>query len=161
MKTLKKLSILLFATFLWIGCASDDNNPTGGNEFLTAKVDGTDFSSFEDSIGASIGTGGTGDVLAVQGSNNSGDYIRINITSYTGVGIYTTGDVITNVNSLSYGSVTPLAAWTTTFDIGNGTIEITEDSATHIKGTFSFTGFNANDSTNKTITQGEFSAEKQ
>lgn len=161
MKTLKKLSILLFATLLWVGCTDDSNNPSGGDEFLTAKVDGADFSSFEDSIGASIGTGGAGDVLAVQGSNNSGDYIRINITSYTGVGTYTTGDAITNVSSLSYGSVTPLAAWTTTFDIGNGTVEITEDSATHVKGTFSFTGLNSSDSTNKTITQGEFSAKKQ
>lgn len=163
MKTLKRISILLFATILWVSCSSDDDNPDAGSdgEFLTAKVDGADFSSFEDSIGASIGTGGAGDVLAVQGSNTSGDYIRINIVGYNGVGTYVTGDNISNTSSAGYGTVQPIAAWNSTFDIGSGTIEITEDTSTYVKGTFSFSGLNAADSSTKSITQGEFRANKQ
>lgn len=163
MKNLKKITILLFATLLWVSCASNDDNPDGseGGEFLTAKVNGTNFSSFEDSIGASIGTGGAGDVLAVQGSNTGGDYIRINLTSYTGIGTYTIGNSITNVSSIAYGSVTPLGAWTSTFDIGNGSVEITDDNSDFVEGTFSFTGINNSDNTTKNVTEGKFKAKKQ
>lgn len=162
MKTLKQITVLLFVAFLSVSCSeNDENNPTSGDEFFTAKVDGVDFSSFEDAIGASIGTGGSGDVLAVQGSNSVGDYIRLNISGYTGVGTYTTGDNLSNVSSASYGTISPVAAWTSTFDIGSGSIEITEDTDTLVKGTFTFTGLNASDNSTKSITQGEFSALKQ
>lgn len=162
MKALKQISILLFTALMMISCSSDDNNPTGANgeEFLTAKVDGADFSSFADAIAATIGSGGTGDVLAVQGSNTSGDFIRLNIVNYNGVGTYTTGDNISNTSSVSYGTVQPIANWISTFDVGSGTVEITEDTDTYVKGTFSFTGLNSSDSTTKTITEGEFKADK-
>jgi len=46
-----------------------------------------------------------------------------------------------------------------TFDIGSGTITITEDDDNHVKGTFSFTG--VGQSTSKQITEGKFNAPKQ
>lgn len=155
MKNLKKIGVLLFLTLL-ISCGgSDDDNPTGGDAFLTAKVAGVDFASMEVSVGASV----TSSVLAVQGSNANGDYIRLTAVNYNGVGTYKTGNSISSTNSAMYGSINPIAAWTSTFNIGEGTIEVTEDNSTHVKGTFSFVGVNDSKG-NKTITEGKFSAPK-
>ncbi len=156
MKNLQKFSLLLLITLISISCSSsDDDNPTGGDAFLTAKVAGTDFASMDVSVSATV----TSTILVVQGSNAGGDFIRFNISSYNGVGTYNTGDNLTNTNSIMYGTITPVASWTSTFNIGNGTIEITEDSATHVKGTFSFLGYNGS-TDRKEITEGNFSAPK-
>lgn len=155
MRNLKKIGVLLFLSLL-ISCGgSDDDNPTGGDAFLTAKVAGVDFASMEVSVGASVSS----NVLAVQGSTANGDYIRLSIMGYNGVGTYKTGNSISSTNSAMYGSINPIASWVSTFDVGNGTIEVTEDTATHVKGTFSFVGVNDSKGS-KTITEGKFSAPK-
>lgn len=155
MKNLKRISILICLSLI-ISCGeSDDDNPTGGDAFLTAKVADVDFASMEISVGASV----TNTILAVQGSNANGDYIRLTIASYKGVGTYKTGDHISNTNSAMYGTIKPIAAWVSTFDVGNGTIEVTEDNATYVKGTFSFLGHNGN-TDKKEIMNGQFSAPK-
>jgi hypothetical protein len=156
MKTLKNL-ILFTCLSLLISCGDNTDEDLGisGEGSLSANVAGTSFTSLKTTVSAVITNG----VAAIQGSNSNGDYIRINISSYAGVGTYNTGDVISNTNSIAYGSVSPFAAWTSTFDIGTGTIEITEDTATTVSGTFSFTGFNgATD--NKAVTEGKFNATK-
>ncbi len=156
MKNLQKIAVLLLTVFMF-SCGSSGDEPTGGDAFLTADVAGASFASMKASVGATETNG----VLAVQGSTANGDYIRLNIFSYNGAGTYVTGDAITNTNSLMYGTITPsVAAWTSTFNIGQGTIRITEDTATHVKGTFSFSGFNAAAGTNKQVSSGEFSAPK-
>jgi len=139
------------------GTGGDDGSGTSGDEFLTAKVDGADYAAAQDPaviVGAQI----AGSILIFQGGTNEGVTIQGTINGYNGVGTYTTGDDITNTNSLNYITVTPVALWGSTFNIGSGTIEITSDDGTTIEGTFSFEGFNASDSTTKTITNGSFKA---
>ena len=158
MKNLKNLFLLAFVTLL-CSCsdATDEDLGLSGEGTFTAKVDGTDFASLKATVGATVTNG----VAAIQGSNAGGEYIRVNIMNYTGVCTYKTGDALTNVNSIQYGTVNPIAAWISTFDIGNGTIEITEDTSTTISGTFIFTGLNSNDNnSSKMVTEGKFSAPK-
>ena len=156
MKNLKILFLFLSATLIF-SCenASDEDLGLTGEGTLTAKVSGNDFMSLKSTVGAQVTNG----VAAIQGSNSQGDYIRINIANYNGAGTYKTGDALTNTNSISYGSISPVVTYMSTFDIGTGTIEITEDTATTISGTFTFLGYNGpND--RKEITAGTFSAPK-
>lgn len=159
MKNLKKLMLFLFVAVL-TSCSNSSDEELGitGEGILTAKVDGQTWSSLKATVGATV----SNNVLAVQGSTSNGEYIRFNIMNYTGVGTYKTGDNLSNANSISYGTIDPIVAWVSTFNLGSGTIEITEDTATTVTGTFSFSGINssANNST-KTVTEGTFSAPKK
>lgn len=158
MKTLK----LIFALALLLGISScsdstDEDLGLSGEGSLTAKIDGSNFEALSVAVVATI----SNNVAAIQGSNSDGEYIRLNISNYNGVGTYTTGNSISNVSSAMYGSVNPVIAWVSTFDIGTGTIEVTEETDTTIKGTFSFTGINSDgNTTSKTITEGKFNAPK-
>ena len=157
MKTLKKISLLLFLSLL-ISCGNNDDDDLGvsGEGSLSAKVDGTKFTALSVAVAATT----SNDVLAVQGSDASGIFIRINIMNYNGKGTYKTGDSPSNTSSMIYGTVQPIASWASTFNIGNGTITVTEDTETAVKGTFSFTAVN-DDMGSKTITEGTFNAPKQ
>ncbi len=164
MKTIKKtiyVTLLCLSVILASCSSSDDSGDggdggTGGEEFLTAKVDGSNFAAAQTPaviVGATSGNG----LMTFQGGTNEGNTIRGSVFNYNGEGTYTTGDNITNVNSLSYITL-PNNLWNSTFDIGSGTITITSDDGTTIEGTFSFEGFNADDSSTKTITEGSFKA---
>lgn len=159
MKNLKSILLFAFVSIL-VSCsdATDEDLGLTGEGTFTAKVDGSDFASLKATVGATVSNG----IAAIQGSNAGGEYIRINIANYTGVGTYKTGDALTNTSSIQYGTINPVAAWISTFNIGNGTIEITEDTSTTISGTFSFTGSYTNNgtTTTKTVTEGKFSAPK-
>jgi len=158
MKNFKKL-VLFISVAMFLSCSNSSDEDLGltGEGTLTAKVDGQAWSSLKATVGAVVSSG----VLAVQGSTSNGEFIRINIINYTGVGTYKTGDNLSNVNSASYGTIDPIATWMSTFNLGSGTIEITEDSATTVKGTFSFTGINASaGNSSKAITEGTFNAPK-
>jgi len=132
-------------------CSSNDDIGSG-DEVLTAKVDGKNYEASILTIGAVL----NGKILAIQGGTNSGETIRINITNYTGVGIYKTGDALTNVNSVSYITLTPLATWSSTFNIGSGTIEVHSENGSVVEGIFSFEGVSGN--VTKNITNGVFKA---
>lgn len=156
MKNLKTLLVFICLSVVF-SCsdATDEDLGLSGEGSLTATVDGTTFTSLKATVGATSTNG----VAIIQGSNASGEFIRINIANYTGVGTYTTGDSLSNTSSISYGTVNPVATWMSTFNLGSGTIEITVDNGTTISGTFSFEGINQG-SPNKTITNGSFSAPK-
>ncbi len=157
MKTFKKLSILFFLALLCVSCSSnDEDNPIEGSDgFLTAKIEGDSFSSIEISLSAIKSTNQNGTALNMQGSNSVGNFIGIGIFNYNGVGTYKTGNAVGNANSLTYGTVNPLESWISTLIAGDGTIEITAETDTHVEGTFTFTGEGKNNST-KTITEGKF-----
>lgn len=158
MKTLYKLSLLSFMFIFFMACSDDD--PTEGTNdgaSLSAKVDGTNFASLEVSVSAIVNSG----VLAVQGSNSSGEFVRINVTSYNGEGTYKAGDALANTNLMMYGTASPVKSWATTFNFGTGTVTITEETSTHIKGTFTFNGYEASSKTTKKITEGTFNAPKK
>lgn len=173
MNTLKVLSryALIFMALLVTACDNDDDSTDGGDdpdgatgtEFVTAKIDGADYAAAQDPaviVGATI----DGGVFAVQGGTNDGETIRITINNYDGPGTYITGDVVTNGNMLAYVTLTPLATWmnggvTALVDgVGTGTIEVTSDADGVVEGTFSFKGYNGEDMTTKTITEGQFKA---
>lgn len=156
MKNLK--NVLLFVCLLaFVSCsdATDEDLGISGEGTFTAKVDGVVFTSLKATVGASV----TNQVVAVQGSKSNGEYIRFNILNYAGIGTYTTGDAVSNTNSIQYGTVTPISTWISTFNLGTGTIEITEDTSTNISGTFSFTGVQ-DGFANKIVTEGTFNAPK-
>lgn len=176
MRTLKQFMLftMLFGAFAFSSCSSDDDGGNsggngggggnGGNEFLTAKIDGADFAAAQ-SPAVIVGAQSTNGVLVVQGGNNNGDTISMTISSYNGVGTYTTGDQIANTNGIMYLEINPSSnSWASnlaTAALGTlqpGTIEITSDNGTTVEGTFSFEGYNANDMSVKMVTQGEFKA---
>jgi hypothetical protein len=156
MKNFKKVFLFMFIAVL-VSCSdsADEDLGISGDGSLSAKVDNATFTSMSVSVAAVVSNG----ILSVQGSNSSGEYVRILISNYSGTGTYTTGTVVTDPSSFSYGTVNPVATWISTFNLGSGTIEITEDNSTAISGTFSFTGVNQG-SANKVITEGVFSAPK-
>ena len=164
LKRMFVLTLMISSATLLTNCDKDED-PTdggGGNEHLTAKVDGADYAASKDPasiIGATKSSG----TLTVQGGDNSGQTIRLIATGYTGVGTYTFGGIgngssgtyITNptdFNNLQKNT------YSTSFRDGNlGTIEVTKDDDSVVEGTFSFEGFNS-ESNKKTITEGSFKA---
>ncbi|MFK5983639.1 MAG: DUF6252 family protein [Flavobacteriaceae bacterium] len=179
MKTIKKTIYISFLCLSVIlsSCSSDDDNNgdgdnggTGGAEYLTAKVDGSNWAAstdFETLIGAETATANGTTNMIIQGSINSGDYIQIVISNYNGTGTYITGDDIQNTNSLSYGELvgtTGIDLWSNGFltailgGIGAGEIVVESDANGIVTGSFNFIGYNANDESTKNITVGEFKA---
>jgi len=179
MKTLSKtlyLSLVCLA-LVFTGCNKSDDGDVAGaggaggggggtGEFLTASIDGTGFTASTD-LASLIGAQTTNGVLVVQGSTNSGSFINFSIVNYTGAGTYTTGDDLTNSNSIQYGELngTTLSSWGSnlaTSAVGGlqpGEIIITSEANGVIEGTFSFEGYNASDMSRKMITSGSFKSD--
>ena len=167
------LLIMTFSLVTLTGCSSDDDGGSGGgggggggggSEFLTAKIDGTDFAAAQ-SPAVIVGATSTSGILAVQGGDNSGNTINMSIQGYTGVGTYTTGDALSNTNLIQYLEISPaVASWMSsgvTSAVGGlmpGSIEITSDDGTTVEGTFTFEGYNGDDMSTKLITEGSFRA---
>lgn len=169
MKTIKKrvYATMVCVALILTGCSKNNDDDGGGGdtgggaESFTAKIDGTSFSASNDPatlIGAQLNSG----VFVAQGSDNSGNAINFNITSYTGAGTYHTGDLLTNPNMIQYVRVSPQGGWGSnlaTAALGTltpGTIVISSDNGTVIEGTFSFEGYNSSDMSTKMITEGSF-----
>ena len=100
--------------------------------------------------------------MAIQGGDDQGNTIRINLASYNGVGTYETGSNMSNFNTLSYIEL-PQSLWGNDFASNlsgqnPGTVEITEVTDDYVKGSFSFDGYNAADMTSKVFTNGTFQA---
>jgi hypothetical protein len=154
------------------GCnkSDDDGGDQGqqggaGGESFTASINGSDFAAstdFETLISAQMTNG----VLVAQGSTNSGNFINFSIINYSGTGTYTSGDNLTNSNSMQYGEVngTAVSSWGSNLEtsaVGGltpGEIIITSDANGVVEGTFSFEGYNAADMSSKMITSGRFKA---
>lgn len=174
MKTIQNMGLaaVMILSLLATACSGDDDATTAtdddtdtaaGAEFVTAKVDGANFAAAQEPaviVGATIDSG----VLAVQGGTNDGETIRVTVVGYDGPGTYTTGDNPTNGSMLMYLTLTPTATWmnsgiTALVDgIGTGTVVVSSDSDGVVEGTFSFTGYNAEDMSTKEVTEGKFKA---
>lgn len=173
MKTLKQLSIVLCMALAVLSCNKDDDDNAsaggggGGDESFTASVDGAAFAADTDLatlIGGSLTSSGGQMVLVGQGSTNNGDFINFSIVNYNGTGTYTTGDALSNANSIQYGEVAGQSAviWGSnlaTAVLGTlraGEIVVTVQDDTHAEGTFSFEGYNSADMSTKNVTSGAF-----
>ena len=161
---LKTLSILLIWVTLLCSCNKDDDNDSSdaAEGFVSAKIDGVDWKSSSDY--KTTGAKKTGNILAVQGSDNDGNAINFSIANYNGVGTYKTGDSYTNSNQLLYVTINPIVSWFSNLataalgSLSPGTINITIDDGKTVEGTFSFNGYNGETETIKKITDGEFKA---
>lgn len=158
-------SILLLGVLTINSCSKNDDNgdkPGENSEYLTAKVNGSNYtggSEHGDFISATISSG----VLVFQGTNNSGSGINFTIVNYTGEGSYKTGDHIENMNLIQYVEVSPMGAWSsngvlTELGLEPGEINVTKQTNNHVEGTFKFVGFNPQDESTKSITEGKFRA---
>ncbi len=169
MKTITKLSLialLAFGSFNLASCSDDDNNSNngGGNtpegEFVSAKVNGQDFSSSTlfDAVAASHPNATT---LMVQGSDNSGKAIQIMVLGLNGTGTYNLSNM--QNGQMLYTVASPFASYSSAAGSGaQGTLEITHIDDTKVEGTFSFTGKNPNDTSQSvTVTDGSFRANFQ
>lgn len=177
MKKLKTLMLFLITASLttFSSCSSDDGGADSGapSGLLVAKVDGVSYKSFEISSMATISTTGPSNTLVIIASNSDGNAFSMTVFGYTGEGTYEfTGAnlAITNVASYSETEVNlsnPTASTTEMWqapydDTLVGSVSISEETETHIKGTFSFKAKNVGgDDSIKNITEGSFNLKKQ
>jgi hypothetical protein len=155
MKNLKISLIAIFACLFVTSCSSSDDLGLGGSggKSLSVKIDGSSFNASELTTSAIVTNG----ILTIQGGKTNGETLRVTIMNYTGAGTYKTGDNISNVNSMNYITLSPVATWSSAFDIGSGTLVVSSDSGSKVEGTFNFVGVNG--SSSKNFTEGKFSIE--
>lgn len=158
-------SILVLSILAISSCSKNDDNednPAGGSEYLTAKVNGANYtggSEHGDFITASVNSG----TLSFQGTNNSGSGINFSIINYSGEGTYATGNELNNMNLIQYIEVSPMGTWISNgvlvpLGLEPGEIKVTKQTEDYVEGTFKFVGYNSQDETTKTITEGKFKA---
>ena len=174
-----------FMLFLMIGslitltsCSSDDDSSGDGNGgaasgTLSAKVDGTSYQSIEISSSATVVNAGGFISLIIIASNSDGNAFSFSILGYEGTGTYDfTGADIAITNTASYTETdvdvnNPLNSttevWQAPYDNTlAGSVSVTEESDSKVKGTFNFTCKNVNgDDSVKNITDGSFDLNKQ
>ncbi|GGD14353.1 DUF6252 family protein [Flavobacterium orientale] len=174
MKSIKLICALLIAGSFsfFTSCSSDDNGGGGGNAAagtIKAKVDGTNVTTMEMvTLANQVGT-----MLSIQGNTGgtSSKAFVLNVTTFDGVGTYDIGGTLGlgqanasytefNVN-LSNPAASETNIWSAPYTGGDkvGEINVSEITATHIKGTFSFSAKNSDDNSMKQITEGSFNVE--
>lgn len=178
MKT-KKLFYAVFAMLFAvssfsISCKSDDDGGSGGSAAegtITYKVDGQKVTTMSMTSVATFGGAGSNQILAIQGSDSGTSpnrAVRFNL-AYDGPGTYSFSDGV--INQAMYIELTvdpnnPMGAeehsWMAMAGIGSGEIKISEQSDTHVKGTFHFVGHSdAESPQNREITEGSFNVKIQ
>ncbi|RDK89234.1 DUF6252 family protein [Marinirhabdus gelatinilytica] len=167
MKTLKKLTFLLFVSLAVMACNKSDDDggddPQGGVGSFTAQVDGSSFTGITGTVVAQLSNNGT--ALAVSGGTNDSENLQIILTAFDGVGTYQLG--LTNIGSYAFlpDPSNPDPSTVVTYTTVNGTssngeINISSFDGDTVAGTFSFTAFNPqNTSESVEVTNGEFNIE--
>ena len=178
MRNLKQfmLFVMIGSLVTLTSCSSDDDSGDGGGAAsgtLSAKVDGTNYQSMEISSSATVVNAGGVNNLVIIASNSDGKAFSFTIFGFGGAGTYrlTGADIaVTNTGSYTETDVdinNPINStteiWQAPFDNTEvGEIVVTEETATKVKGNFSFTCKNVNgDNSVKTITDGAFNLNKQ
>lgn len=166
MKTSRKLSFLLIGlislSVIFNSCRKDDDeseNKSASGPHLSAKVNGSEYKSYVDPTGVAAGG-----MLVIQSSDTSGNSIQIQIANYNGKGTYNSGGNNLTKGYINYMKMISIGNMKTYTSVrGTGKVEITEASATEVKGTFTATAFeNVSGSTDKVdITEGTFTAKIQ
>ncbi|MBR9914670.1 MAG: hypothetical protein GYB32_07565 [Algicola sp.] len=170
MRKFKQLLVIVMTLSVMsiTSCSSDDDGGGPGNApsgVLVAKVDGASYQSMEISSSATIANNGNN--LIIIATNSDGKAFSFTIWGYEGVGTYTIGGDINIANVASYtetdvdlnnpqNSTTEI--WQAPFDdTVAGELNVSEETETNLKGTFSFTCKNVNgDQSIKNITDGSF-----
>ncbi len=160
-----------FSLITLSSCSSDDDGGGGGQAAegtITAKVNGTTVTTMEMVTFASLSSG----TLLLQGNTGgtSSKAFNFTIVGYDGVGTYPFGGGANIFNVASYietevdlsNPANPsIETWSAPFDDTQvGEISISEQTETHIKGTFSFECKNVNgDGSMRNVTEGSFNVE--
>lgn len=164
-KTIKQFMLLIMTVSLvtLTGCKSDDDNATGGGSSsgtITASIDGSSFTSMEISSKATkVSATGT---LILQGTNSNGEGLVMTINAYSGTGEYPIDSSGLNPNTGIYtetdiSNPANTQSWQSPYQNSPmGSIKITEDTGSDIKGEFSFMAKNAGDNSLMDITSGAF-----
>ncbi len=153
-RMLVMIAIISSTTFLTNCDKTDDLKESGNGGSLTAKIDNVDFSSFSQSVGATVSNG----ILAVQGSTTDGNQvIRLNVSGYSKDKTEYDLGGFTNTNMGTY--IENFSSTFSTFaaNANTGKVIISKDNGSVIEGTFYFTGVGAAEAQKK-ITEGKFSA---
>lgn len=153
-------------------CSNDDDNSGGdggaASGTLVAKVDGTSYQSMEISSSATIANSGQN--LIIIASNSDGNAFAFTIFGYDGPGTYPLGGGVNITNTASYTETDvsnpqnpSTEIWQAPFDDTEvGSITITEETETKVKGNFEFMCKNVGgDQSVKNITEGGFDLSKQ
>jgi len=145
MKTLGKfLLISLLGVVILSGCSKNDdddnnqnnNNPTTGA--LNCKVDGNDWTA-----SLAVVASNSGGLVTITGSDSNSKQCQVAIYNVSGTGTYQIGGRMTNPNTGRWTEgLGQNDTYMTQLGLGSGTVEITELTATGVKGTFSFTAKN-------------------
>lgn len=156
---MKLLNILfVFSIMLaFTSCEKEpDTNPIETPDFyMTANVGSGTFTADSDPL-VSIATSQT-ELFTINGIDKEGNRIGISMQGKPSVATFLTGGKVEG-NSITY--IEGSNFWTSTMNVGSGSVVITEITDTFIKGTFSFTGINALDQSEKIIHDGKFQAKK-
>src|SRR5690606_5464568 len=174
MRNLRRFMLLLIAisTLSIVSCSKDDDGGGAGPASagtITAKVNGSSVTTMDMVTFANV-SGGT---LNVQGNTGgtSSKAFSFTIIGYEGTGTYELGGGPNVFNSAAYietevdlsNPANPdVQTWQAPFDANVvGEINISEETDTHVIGTFSFEAKNVNgDQSLKNITEGSFNIEK-
>jgi hypothetical protein len=136
------------------GTDDDNNNNNGGGGSLSATIDGTPFTALGTSSVAQISDAGD---FAIVSANASGTGISLLLYNIGAPGTYPLG-----VSGLVFGGIATVTSgssgWSTPLSGLAGSVTVTAVSATHIKGTFSFTAtpLFGGAGASKTVTGGSF-----
>lgn len=162
MTTIKKLGKITFlALAISLGsCSSDSDGGSvnAGAGTITAKVDGATVTSIPSATFAFLTEGG----LQITGSNINAQNLALTIVTFDGVGKYDIGGG-TSIAVGTYSAIdisNPMNTnniWFAPYSENavDGVIDVTEQTETNVKGTFSFKA--ANESGNiKNVTNGSF-----
>lgn len=152
----------------FISCNKDDDsvaasvvNTPNNPSYITAKVDGGDFSSIIFGTSTAqctrVGTGSE-QLITILGADMQANSITIALW-----GVGSTGEIAINQNTNSFGNYSPGSggvayASSAECDNASGTINVTYIDATKVEGTFSFTGVNTDNCSggSKSVTEGSF-----
>nr|WP_321229063.1 DUF6252 family protein [uncultured Psychroserpens sp.] len=161
MKTLKTMIpkttlVLILIIVMLNSCSSSDDTDASGQSayYLTAKIDGVNYSREFVTVSA-LPDETDAYIISAVGEISS---IGLSLESPISTGTFTSS--IGDLTVLFYQEINPYAVWASSDDVGSGTITVTENTDTYIKGTFSFTGVNQLDNSIKVITDGNFKAQK-
>lgn len=155
MKSRNLFLMVLIAGVISLGsCNKDDGDSgaPGGNGSISLKVDGSTWNA-----SLSVQAVNSNGVINVTGSDSNAKQAGVTLYGVSAPGTYQVGPPNAG-NMLRW---TEGLGQNDTFQangvLGTGTVTVTELSASKIKGTFSFTGYNTAQ-TSKQITEGSFEA---
>ncbi len=136
-----------------VSCKKDSDNPSGGSGgVFKATIDGQVRSTTNPTFAVNSG------ILMISGAFASGGMMSITVQNFTAPGTFTIGGG--NMHMGTYGpSANTNDQYSANGIMGSGTITVTSYSASNVKGTFNFTGYN-NAQQSKAVTNGEFDISK-